>query len=212
MLWTQLKWVLSLCFFDNFRPQTVHFSTIDYFLLFLHRVSSHLYLYHRQNMDPMYPSSWSGELVEEIKIKLCAFLGSQRVHFPSQWQVLKDSRDHPVIGNIEDSISAHLWMYFSSVDRSYVKLFLFSTVSPNITFLKKGFIVVRACCKWKESRWRLGVKRRDNSWHIDWYKRGSSGHLQSYDFESLWWVNIAIFVTWSKSYKRIDVTGWIKLT
>ena len=34
-------------------------------------------------------------------------------------------------------------MYFLSVDRSCVKLFLFSTVLPNITFLKKGFIVVQ---------------------------------------------------------------------
>ena len=34
-------------------------------------------------------------------------------------------------------------MYFSSVDRSCVKLFLFSTVLPNITFLKKGFTVVQ---------------------------------------------------------------------
>ena len=54
--WTPLKWVLSLCFFDNFQP-FVHFSTIDSFRLFLHRVSSHHYLYHRQNMDPMYPLS-----------------------------------------------------------------------------------------------------------------------------------------------------------
>ena len=34
-------------------------------------------------------------------------------------------------------------MYFSSVDRSWIKLFLFSTVLPNITFLKNGFIVVQ---------------------------------------------------------------------
>ena len=34
-------------------------------------------------------------------------------------------------------------MYFSSVDRSCVNLFLFSTVLPNITFLKKGFLVVQ---------------------------------------------------------------------
>ena len=34
-------------------------------------------------------------------------------------------------------------MYFSSVDRSCVKLFLFSSVFLNITFLKIGFIVVQ---------------------------------------------------------------------
>ena len=33
-------------------------------------------------------------------------------------------------------------MYFSSVDRSCVKLFLFSTVLPNITFLEISFVVV----------------------------------------------------------------------
>ena len=38
---------------------------------------------------------------------------------------------------------AHLWKYFLSVDRSCVKLFLFSTVLLNITFLKIGFIVVQ---------------------------------------------------------------------
>ena len=38
---------------------------------------------------------------------------------------------------------AHLCMYFSSCNRSCVKLFLFSTVLLNITFLKIGFIVVQ---------------------------------------------------------------------
>ena len=34
-------------------------------------------------------------------------------------------------------------MYFSSVDHSCVKLFLSSTVLPNIKFLEIGFIVVQ---------------------------------------------------------------------
>ena len=34
-------------------------------------------------------------------------------------------------------------MYFSSVDHSCVKLFLFSTVLPNITFLEISFVVVQ---------------------------------------------------------------------
>ena len=34
-------------------------------------------------------------------------------------------------------------MYFTTVDRLYVKLFLFSNVLLNITFLKKAFIVVQ---------------------------------------------------------------------
>ena len=40
----------------------------------LHRVSSHNYLYHRQNIDLRYPSSKSREPVEEVRIKLCASL------------------------------------------------------------------------------------------------------------------------------------------
>ena len=50
--------------------------------------------YHHQNMDPMYPSSKGREPVGEVKIKLCASLASQRIHFINQWQVLKDPRDH----------------------------------------------------------------------------------------------------------------------
>ena len=34
-------------------------------------------------------------------------------------------------------------MYFTTVDRLYVKLFLFSNVLLNITFLKMAFIVVQ---------------------------------------------------------------------
>ena len=100
-------------------------------------------------------------------------------------------------------LGAHLWMYFSTVDRSCVKLFLFLTVLLKTIFLKMGFIVFR---------WRRGIKRRDNSLHTDWYKQGSLSLLKSYDFERLSWVKIAIFVAWSKSCQRIDITAWIKLT
>ena len=100
-------------------------------------------------------------------------------------------------------LGAHLWMHFSTVDRSCVKLFLFLTVLLKRIFLKMGFIVFR---------WRRGIKRRDNSLHIDWYKQGSLSLLKSYDFERLWWVKIAILVAWSKSCQRIDITAWIKLT
>ena len=62
-------------------------------------------------------------------------------------------------------LGAHL---FSTVDRSCVKLFLFSTVLLNITFLTMFFFWISMgkreqceCCKWKESRWRRGVKRGD---------------------------------------------------
>ena len=50
------------------------YSTIDSCWLFLHRVSSHHYLYHRQNMGPKYPSSKSLEPVVEVRIKLSASL------------------------------------------------------------------------------------------------------------------------------------------
>ena len=45
-------------------------------------------------MDPMYSSSRRREPVGEVKIKYCASLESQQIHFTSQWQVLKDPRDH----------------------------------------------------------------------------------------------------------------------
>ena len=58
-------------------------------------------------------------------------------------------------------------MYFSSVDQAYIKLFLFSTVLLNITFLKMGSIVVQ----WENENSMsgvnekkvIGVRRRDNS-------------------------------------------------
>ena len=45
-------------------------------------------------MDPIYPSSSSREPVGEVKTNLWASLASQWIHFTSQWQVLKDPRDH----------------------------------------------------------------------------------------------------------------------
>ena len=47
-------------------------------------------------------------------------------------------------------------MYFSSIDRSWVKLFLFSTVLPNVTFLKNGFIVVH----WENENSVSGVNEK----------------------------------------------------
>ena len=49
-------------------------STIDSCRLFIHRVSSHNYLHHRQNMDLRYPSSTGKDPVEEVRIMLCASL------------------------------------------------------------------------------------------------------------------------------------------
>ena len=75
-------------------------------------------------------------------------------------------------------------MYFSTIDRLCVELILFSTVLLNIAILKIGLIVVQ----WENENSvsvlneekivsRRGVKRRDNSWHTDWYNQGSRGHL-----------------------------------
>ena len=55
--WTQLKWVWVFIYSPTFGHKSCICRTIDSFRLFLHRVSSHHYLYHRQNMDPMYPLS-----------------------------------------------------------------------------------------------------------------------------------------------------------
>ena len=47
-------------------------NTFDSCRLFLHRVSSHHYLYHRQNVDPSHPLSTRREPVREVRINLCA--------------------------------------------------------------------------------------------------------------------------------------------
>ena len=47
-------------------------------------------------------------------------------------------------------------MYFSSVDQACIKLFLFSTVLLNITFLKMGSIVVQ----WKNENSMSGVNEK----------------------------------------------------
>ena len=155
-------------------------------------------------MDPMYPSSRGREPVGEVKIKLCASLASQRIHFINQWQVLKYSRDY---ARDRKQRRLHLALIFDCTfhqffarELSYFFSQLFCLIKK---FLNNGFIVVQwgneksvSVYKWKERRWHRGVKRRDNSWHI----------------ESFWWVKIVIFVTWAKSYQRIDITASIKLT
>ena len=73
-------------------------------------------------------------------------------------------------------------MYFSSVNRSCFKLFLFSTVLL-ITFLKMGFIVVQwenenSVCVVSEKKGVDAVELKDGtSVDIEWYEQGSSGHL-----------------------------------
>ena len=116
--------------------------------LFLHRVNSHHYLYHHQNMDPRYASSKEKEPVRKVRILLRASLetaigktrgfsllanvNSKKIPWSYPWSETKKT-----------PFGAHLWMYFSLVDRLCFKLFLFLTVLLNMTFLKMGFIVVQ---------------------------------------------------------------------
>ena len=118
-------------------------------LLFLNRVSSHHYLYHCQNMEPRYPASKSRELVSEDRIILCAYLettigqasgfcllandNSQKIHVIMP--VWSEAKKTP--------FGAHLWMNFSTVDRSCVWVVSSSTVLLNVTFLKMGFTFVQ---------------------------------------------------------------------
>ena len=68
---------------------------------------------------------------------------NQRILFTSQWQFPKRTWSCLWSETKKTPFRAHLWMYFSTVDRSCVMLFLFSTVLLNITLLKMGFIVVQ---------------------------------------------------------------------
>ena len=84
-------------------------STIDSFRLFLHRVSSHHYLYHRQNKKLRYPSSKNKELVEVVTINLSAFLETA-MEQASGFSLLANDNSRnihvitPVIGNKDDAI------------------------------------------------------------------------------------------------------------
>ena len=116
-------------------------NTIDSCRLFLHRVSPHRYLYHRQNMDPRdersEKSAWTCALLLKLQLgrpvdSLCLPLTIPK---RSTWSCPWSERKPP--------FRAHLWMYFLMVDRLCVMLFLFSTFSLNITILQIGFIVVQ---------------------------------------------------------------------
>ena len=114
-----------------------------------------------------------------------------------------------VIGNKVDSISrSSLNVLFNgwSLVRHVIS-FLNCFAQYNIS--KDGFYCgsmgkreKRECCKWKESRWRRGVKETTVDISTGTNEQGSSGHLKSYDFESLWWLKISIFVTWSKTLPK----------
>ena len=84
-------------------------STIDSCPLFRHRLSSHHYLYHRQNMDVRYPSSKRREPVREARKGLYASLETA-IRQASGFSLLANDNSQkihvimPVIGNREDSI------------------------------------------------------------------------------------------------------------
>ena len=93
-------------------------------------------------------------------------------------------------------------MYFTTVDRLYVKLFLFSNVLLNITFLKKAFIVVQ----W-ETQNSVSVVSEEKlvgavelkEWTtVDISNGINKGRVDIYKatiLRGLWRVKIAIFVT-----------------
>ena len=117
----------------------------------------------------------------------------------------------PVSETKKTPFGARLWMYFTTVDRLYVKLFLFSNVLLNITFLKMAFIVVQ----WETensvsvvSEEKLVGAVELKEWTtVDISNGINKGRVDIYKatiLRGLWWVKIAIFVTWSKSYQRIE--------
>ena len=75
-------------------------------------------------------------------------------------------------------------MYFSSVNRSCLKLFLFSIVLRNITLLKMSFIVVQwenenSVSVLNEKKVVGAVELKEGTINtIDWFKQRSSGHLK----------------------------------
>lgn len=73
-------------------------------------------------------------------------------------------------------------MYFSCVDRSFVKLFLFSTVLLHMTSLKMGLTVVQwenenSVSVVNEKQAVGAVKSKEGTTVIDWPVQRSSGHL-----------------------------------
>ena len=83
--------------FESFFPRkllaTNRAFLFDSCRLFLHRVNSHNYLYHHQNMDPRYPPSKRREPVRKDRIILRASLETA-IGQVSRFSLLKDPRDH----------------------------------------------------------------------------------------------------------------------
>ena len=83
--------------FESFFPRqlsaTNRASLFDSCRLFLHRVNSHHYLCHHQNMNPRYPPSKRGEPVRRDRIMLRASLETAMGQ-ASGFSLLKGPRDH----------------------------------------------------------------------------------------------------------------------
>ena len=83
--------------FESFFPRKLSATNraflFDSCRLFLHRVNSHHYLCHHQNMYPRYPPSKRGELIRRDRIMLPAFLETA-IGQVSRFSLLKDPRDH----------------------------------------------------------------------------------------------------------------------
>ena len=83
--------------FESFFPRTLSATNraflFDSCQLFLHRVNSHHYLYHHQNMNPRYPPSKRREPVRRDRIMLRASLETAMGQ-ASGFSLLKGPRDH----------------------------------------------------------------------------------------------------------------------
>ena len=83
--------------FESFFPRKLSATNraflFDSCRLFLHRVNSHHYLCHHQNMNPRYPPSKRGEPIRRDRIMLHASLETAMGQ-ASGFSLLKDPRDH----------------------------------------------------------------------------------------------------------------------
>ena len=83
--------------FESFFPRKLSATNraflFDSCQLFLHRVNSHHYLCHHQNMNPRYPPSKRGEPVRRDRIMLRASLETAMGQ-ASGFSLLKGPRDH----------------------------------------------------------------------------------------------------------------------
>ena len=128
----------------------------------LYRVSSHNYLYHRQNIDLRYPSSKSREPVEEVRIKLCASLDTairQPMTIPkiSTWSCPWSETEKTSFVCLFLNVLFNRWSLVRQVI-SFLNFFAeYNTSEDGFYRSLMGKREQRECWKWKESCWRRGV-------------------------------------------------------